>query len=197
MKKHKLEILIVLISNLFPLYGLFYLNWSPFNTSLIFIIETLIGLFFLEFKIITKAFNKIFTDIVPGLIIIFPIIIFSTLQTGLSAIMFATTSNQLYWHEIISITYNSIAVLFYGIILIFIRYLSDFIYYIKNKDYLKKGSLKKYGTSLTLRLFMMQFTVIIGGMIGRFSNNMTLGVSVLILIQIFLNLKYYFKNILL
>lgn len=194
MKKNKFEILIILISSLFPLYGLFYLNWSPFNTSLIFIIETIIGLFFFELKVITRALNKIFTDLFSGLIIIFPIIVFSIIQTGLSAIMFATKGNQLYWSEILSIINNSIAILFYGIVLIFIRYLSDFIYYIKNKDYLKTRILEKYGRPLTLRLFIMQFTVIIGGTIGKMINNATLGVSTLILIQIFLNLKYYFSS---
>lgn len=195
MQKNKFETFIVIISNLFPLYGLFFLGWGPFSTSFVFIVETIIILIFFELKIIAEAFNGIFENILPGIILIIPIVIFSAAQLALSTVMFATPRNQLYWNEIGSIVNIALISIAYGIILIFLRNLIDFFYYLKNKGYTKDQSqqIENEVGYIGKRIAMMQFTVIFGGGIGKIFSNPTLGVSVLILIQIYLNLKHYFS----
>jgi len=73
----------------------------------------------------------------------------------------------------------------------------DFFYYIKNKNYKKdeSGMIGKYAGYLTKRLLLMQFTVIIGGFLAIASDSPAIGVSLLIILQIWINLKLYFASI--
>jgi hypothetical protein len=76
--------LFIIIVNIFPLLGLFYLEWSPFDVLLLFIAETLISLFFFELKVFTKIFKGIFSDLLPAIVIMPAFIFFSFIHITLS-----------------------------------------------------------------------------------------------------------------
>lgn len=191
-----LEISLLLLTGLFPLYGLLHLGWSPFNTSFIYIIETFILLIFFELKIFLKAFGGIYKHLYQGTVFMFPIVIFSVIQLFLSTVMFATESDSISNIEIRSAFSTAISSLSIAILLLFIKNGVDFIYYILNKQYMKvqNKQIEINATRIGFRLFIMQATVIIGGAIGKVSQNASLGVTILIFLQLLLSLRYYFLD---
>jgi hypothetical protein len=85
----------------------------------------------------------------------------------------------------------------YWIFLIFLYQSIYFIWYIRDKNYTKpqSRSIKKFVSYLSIRLFLMQITVLIGGFVAIASNSPAIGVSLLIILQILINLKLYFSSI--
>ena len=141
-----------------------------------------------------KVFNGVFAWLAVGIYIIIPVIIFTTVQLLLSTVMFATDRNQLFWGEIRNIVFSGVLSILSGILLIFIRQLVQFFHYVTNESF-KNAEPRIIGkdvNTLSKRILIMQFTVIFGGMIGKITYSPAIGVSILVLIQMFLSFKYYF-----
>lgn len=181
--KRNLQTIFVIISNIYPLFGLLYLHWDPFYTSLIFIIETLVILLFFELKILAKIFAGIFSDLFAGIFIIIPIGVFCFVHYIASVFLFLDDNSL------------SLPKLLIWILILFLSYGIDFLDYIQNKEYTKRQSreLEKIVRGISIRLFLMQATVLIGGVIATISKNKALGVSILLILQIGINLVHYFR----
>lgn len=197
MQTSRSETILVIIINTLPLIGLFALKMRPIDVSLLFIIETLIGFFFFEIKIFLKICRGIFTNLFWAIFIIPHFVIFSFMHVMLSCLFFETRDNQIYFLEAFNIVSWSIDRNIQWIILILLYHVKDFFYYIKNKNFEKDQSISisKNAEYLGKRLLIMQFTVLIWGMIWIMTHSTTVGISVLILCQIFINLTHYFSLI--
>jgi glucan phosphoethanolaminetransferase (alkaline phosphatase superfamily) len=99
----------------------------------------------------------------------------------------------------ITIISNSISSIKTGLLIMSARHLLEFITFIKNKNYSQTLSKTDDGgmSIIFIRIFIMQVTIIFGGIIGKIVNNITLGVSLLILLETIYSLYFYnkqFKN---
>jgi len=191
------ETILVTIINTLPLVGLFALKMRPIDLSLLFIIETLIGFFFFEIKVFLKICRGVFINLFWAILIIPHFVIFSFMHVMLSCLFFETRNNQIYFSEAFSIVSWSIDRNIHWIILILLYHGKDFFYYIKNKNFEKDQSINisKNAEYLGKRLLIMQFTVLIWWMVWMMTNSTTIGISVLILCQTFINLTHYFSLI--
>jgi hypothetical protein len=117
----------------------------------------------------------------------------------LSTVMFGTSGYSLDWIKMITIISNSISSIKTGLLIMSARHLFEFITFIKNKNYSQTLSKTNDGgmSIIFIRIFIMQVTIIFGGIIGKIVNNITLGVSLLILLETIYSLYFYnkqFKN---
>ena len=150
---------------------------------------------FFEISMIYRIKKKELLAILP-LIFGFPIAMFSLLHIFLAVSLFETRENIVHSANMFVTTYNALSIIFLNVILIAIQYTNEFIYLIKNKHFdtpLSKTNDGGVG-NLMLRLFFMQITIIIGGLVASISGGKIFGAVTLIALQTFVSLYIYFKN---
>jgi hypothetical protein len=195
---NKINIFVILLSNLFPFYGLFFLGWNPLNVALFFWSETVIIVTFFTIEMLIRL-------LMGQWFVLFILLMLSGLSTFifihllLSTLMFGTSGYSLDWIKMITIISNSISSIKTGLLIMSARHLLEFITFIKNKNYSQTLSKTDDGgmSIIFIRIFIMQVTIIFGGIIGKIVNNITLGVSLLILLETIYSLYFYnkqFKN---
>lgn len=191
----RIHIFLILLSSLFPVYGLFFLGWSPYATVLVFWAETVIMFLFFAAQMIVRIFMRQWVAIAV-LFIASQATPFIFIHLFLSTLIFGTNVSELGWHEMIYLITLGLSSVIYGIFIVLIKYISEFFIFIKNREYTKPLSTRKMEAVSVLfsRIFTMQFTIIFGGAVARLFDNVNLGVSVLVISQTIFNLYSYFKN---
>lgn len=177
--KNKIEWFFILLSNLFPLYGLFFLGWSPYETALVFWVETVVVFIFFLIKVLVRIFNRQWIAIIL-LLFAHTSLIFIFFHLMLSTLMFGTTGTSLEWGKMFFLISTGISAILPAIVITTLRYALDFIDFILNKEYKNLISRRNQAglDKLMIRIFIMQFTIIIGGFIAKITNNPALGISV-------------------
>ncbi len=200
MSKNSITFLFILISHLFPLYGLLFLGWSPYQTVIVFNIETLIIIFFFLLEMLVRLIANRELVAIVAMFLVFPLIGFNVIHLALATLMFGTSGYSLTWEQMSLLFYIGFFAIIPGILLMLGRHLYAFIGYITNKSYTKR--IPKHGPpnllAIFIRIFFMQFTIIFGGVFAKVSGHISWGVSILILLQLLYSLiqfKNYVKRI--
>ncbi|MEI6843006.1 MAG: DUF6498-containing protein [bacterium] len=196
--RNAIRFLLMLASNLFPLYGLFFLGWSPFNTILIFWFETLI--IFLTFQ--AKLLFRVIKGQWFALFVMFvtvPLIFFIYIHLVISTLIFNGVT-QLEWAQVKTILSSALGSISLGIFLVLLNYAYELFYFIKNQEYEpplsnKSKNARKELNTLYARIFFLQFTVIFGSAVFGITHKPILAVCLLVFIQVVYNCAVFFKSV--
>lgn len=190
-----LQTAFVIFSNLYPFYGLFYLEWSPFSIALLYVVETFILLFFLEIRTILKAINGYHERLIETLLLLVPVVVFSTLHIALSTMFYELQTYHMAWNTLFSVLFSALSIGASAIFILFLRHLLDFILYVKSgrHTFAGKDEQDKSIAWVSYRLFFMQVTVILGSVVGGMLHNINYGICILITLSALFNLNQYRK----
>ncbi len=201
MYKKIIPLFFLILSHLFPLYGLLYLGWSPYQTILCFNIETLIIIFFSEIKILTRlitgGISEIVAVIITSFFLIYTGLFFNLINFVLSTLMFGTTEYSITWQEVKNVFVINFFAIIPSIVFMVIRHFFDFVDFIQRKEYEKK--ITKDGPhgirNIAIRIFMQQFTIIFGGIFGKVSGHLNWGVGFIVILQFIYSLVLFRKSL--
>ncbi len=193
--ERNLSLLFILLSNLFPLYGLYYLGWSPLNAVLVFSLETICMFLFFETSMIYRIKKGESFAILP-LIFVWPTLIFTVFHVFLAVSLFGLKENMGQSTNMLITAYNAISIIWLNIIFIGAQYVYNFIYSVKNKTFSAPLSKRNTGgmDRIILRIFLMQITLIVGGIVAAISGSKTFGAITLVGLQTFTSLYGYLKK---
>lgn len=184
-KNFSISILFLIAANVVPIIGTLFFNWSVFEIIFIYWCESGIIGFFNLLKIMIKT-RPIFLAI---FLCIFFTIHFGGFMFGHLMFIFILFADQ-------SINLNIIYEFIYPISALFISHLVSFIY-----NFIGKEEYKSSNDSLTFdmlppykRIFIMQFVLVLGGMLITLFNNKIVGLVLLIIIKTIIDINSHIKS---
>jgi hypothetical protein len=189
-KNYSISILFLIVANILPIVGALFFNWDIFEIIFIYWCESGIIGFFNILKILIKA-----RPILLGLFLS----IFFTIHFGgfmFVHLMFIIALFSKEQNIFISINMDYIYQFIYPLSALFISHLISFIYnFIGKKEYeLDIDSLDSDMLPPYKRIIIMQFVLILGGMLITLFNNKIIGLVLLIVIKTFVDIISHVKS---
>ncbi len=193
--KNLITLLFILLTHLFPLYGLLFLGWNPYQTVLVFNIETVIIIFFFLLDMMFRLTTNTWGVALAGIFITLPLIGFNMIHLAVSTLMFGTSGYSLSWENMYFLIYTGVSATASAIFLMFARHAYEFIKLIMHKDYARpiphEGPPE--AQNLFIRIVFMQFTIVLGGVFAKVSGHASWGVGILVVLQLIYTLAMYKK----
>jgi hypothetical protein len=198
MRSKLFQLVLVIISSLYPLFGLFFLHWSPFATVLMYWTETLIILLFFQAYVWSATFlnshsskKKSHTRSIVPTVLIFCFLHFWFVVEIFGAPIDFSSLGPI---RMAPIYIHSFVIIGSGILILFVRYLMPFITFIVDKEYMNvdENWYKENSQQVLKRILLMQVTVIFGGflLVRTFYNPINAVTGLIILQALFTIVPY-------
>ena len=193
------SVILLIIANLVPLYGVFFLNWQIFPILLLFWIENVMVGLFNALKMICASPSAVSSWIAKLFIVPFFCFHYGMFTLAHGVFVFGFFGG--YFEEIEG--FPTASTLFQGIndfrldwavLALFVSHLLSFaVNYIGKGEY-KKAELKELMFQPYSRVVILHVTIIIGAFLVMLSNAPAIVLVVLILLKIFIDVKTHIRE---